>query len=367
MKTVRLSHSQANKYSDCQQSWYYHYVKRLRKRTTTSALLFGGLIDKAVEKYLETGNKDEALYVLKEQWKRQEINGVLRELFSCPDLVYSNTDFDKDLLQEEDWKELKELHGEDCYKEYLNVKKQKDIIGFDLLKREKKILFNNFNWLSMLRKGNLMFEKVLEVLDEEVEEVLSTQEKIELENEEGDGIIGYADFVVRLKGYDKPVILDLKTSSIDYQEDSVKTSQQLALYLTALSEQYEDTRYAGYLVLHKRIKKNKKKICSECGHDGTGARFKKCNNEIDGKRCNGEWNETITFEVKHQLIVDKISEHVTDMVMDNLMTITESIKTGKIVKNFQACMKPWGPCPYYSLCYEKKMDGLIELEEKKDG
>ena len=363
--TVRLSHSQANKFTDCSKSWYYHYVKRLRKRTTTSALLFGSLIDGAVEVYLDTGDIDKALLRLKESWKVQEINGVPRELFNCPDLVYSNSDFDKDLLEEEDWNELKEKYGDDAYSQYLSTMKQKDIIGFDLLKKEKKILINNFNWFSMLRKGNLMFKKVVEILDEEVEEVLGTQIKVELEDGEGNSIVGYTDFVVRLKGYDKPVILDLKTSSIDYEPDSVKTSQQLSLYLEGLSEDFENTRYAGYLVLHKRIQKHKKKVCKKCGFDGTGKRFKKCNNEIDGERCNGEWDEEITFTVKHQLIVDEISEHVSQMVLENMSHVAQRINNDAIVRNFGACKKPWGKCAYYDLCFSNKKDGLIELEEKE--
>ena len=364
MTKVRLSHSQANTFNSCNQAWYFHYRDRLRKKTITSALLFGSLIDVAVETYLETGSKEEGLKTLKEKWEMQEINNVPRELFSCTDLVYSNSDFDKDLLLEEDWTLLKELHGDDAHEEFKKVVKLKGGIGFQYLKKEQKIILNNFNWLSMLRKGNLMFDKVIQILDEQVTEVLGTQVKIELENDEEDSIIGYTDFIVRLKGYDKPVILDLKTSSITYEEDSVKTSQQLSIYLTALSEHYEDTRLAGYLVLHKRVKKNKTKICKTCGHDGSGGRFKTCNNEVDGSRCNGEWDEVIEFDINYQLIVDEITEHVTDMVMENMDAVANSIKSGVITRSFENCMKAWGPCQFRDLCYKKSMEGLITLEEK---
>ena len=94
----------------------------------------------------------------------------------------------------------------------------------------------------------------MDLIDANVEEVLGTQVPINLENEKGDSIVGFADFVVKWKGYDKPIVFDLKTSSIDYAENAVKVSPQLALYVHDLKDKFH-TRTAGFLVLKKRIKK----------------------------------------------------------------------------------------------------------------
>ncbi len=89
-----------------------------------------------------------------------------------------------------------------------------------------------------------------------ITEVLATQVKVELTNEDGDSIIGFADAVVKWKDYPHPIIVDIKTSSIDYEHDSVLTSPQLTLYVHDLSAKFDNTRSAGYIVLHKKIKEN---------------------------------------------------------------------------------------------------------------
>jgi len=359
--TVRLSHSQAMKYQDCSKAWEYHYVKKLRPITTSSALLFGTVLDAAVEEYLKTKDKDKAINVLNNLWSKQTINKVEESLYDCTKIVYSNADYDQELLHESDIDKLKGEYGDNVLEQVKSVYKQKTIVGFNFLKKDKKVLLNKANWFSMLRKGLLMLDKAIELIDENVEEVLATQVKVSLENGSGDSIIGYADFIVKWKGYDKPIVFDLKTSSIDYAEDSAKTSPQLSLYLHDLRDTY-NTNTVGFMVLHKRVKKNRLKICSECGHDGSSTRHKKCNAEVGGERCNGLFNEKVSFKIKYQIIIDEPSEIIEEIVMENMDNINKSIKSGIITRNLNACMKPWGPCPYMKLCMEKCNDGLTEVE-----
>lgn len=366
----KLSHSQANKFTDCAKSWEFHYVNRLRPLTTSSALLFGTALDDAVEVYLQTGDHEKAREMLDDRWFNGEINNEIEYLPTSPKLVYANSDYDKDLLMSDDIENLVQYYGDDVMERFNVVKKQKGVIGYSYLKKDDKILFNHVNWFSMYRKGILMLEKAMEVIDENVEDVICTQKKVEITNDDGDSIVGYIDFIVKWKDIPAPVLFDLKTSSIQYEEDSVKTSQQLSLYLHALAndEDLSDVyngRLAGYFVLHKRIKKNKVKLCIKCGHDGSGARFKTCNNEIDGSRCGGTWQETINAEVTHQLIVDEVPQRLENIVIENMDAVNQGIKTGIYPRNLQACVKPWGKCAYYDLCYSEKMDGLMELPEKE--
>lgn len=365
---VKLSHSQANKFQDCGKAWHYHYVKRIRPVTKSSALFFGNILDAAVEDYLNHKSKDQAVDVLTNSWERGEINGVEVNLFDCTEIVYANSDYDADLLTDHDWHSLESEYGEDVKDQIKNIYKQKKVIGFDYLKKSAKVLLNKANWFSMLRKGLLMLDKAIELIDENVEEVLGTQVKVDLQNGEGDSIIGYADFIVKWKGYKDPIVFDLKTSSIDYADDSAKTSAQLSLYLHDLRDTY-NTNTVGYMVLHKRVKKDRVKVCSVCGHDGSGSRHKTCNAEIEGVRCSGAWDEKVSLSIKHQIIIDEPDSVVENMVMENMDAITKGIKSEIVTRNLNACEKPWGMCPYYSLCYKEsslESAGLIEVPKEEE-
>ena len=353
----RLSHSQASKFNDCAKAWEFHYRQKLRPMYTSSALLFGGCLDKAVEVFLKTNDSGQAFDALKVQWEVQEINGKPENLFDSALIVYSNSDFDKDLLIDTEILDERYPHWRD---EFPSIVKQKDVIGFKFLKKEQKQLLNAVNWVSMYQKGKLMLGKAIELITANVTKMHDTQVKVSLANDQGDEIVGYADMVVDWKGYDEPVVMDLKTSSIDYQPTSVLTSPQLSLYVHDLSDKFK-TRSAGYLVLKKRLLKNKTKVCSVCGHDGSGKTHRTCPNEIDGKRCGGEWTETIKFDVDHQVIINKIPERTEEIVIENMDLVNESIKTGIFPRNFSACSKPWGLCQYADYCFHNKKDGLVEV------
>lgn len=371
-KTVRLSHSQATKYNDCSQAWENHYVKRIRPTTKSSALFFGNVLDEAIEDYLNNSNKEQAIDVLRTGWETVEINGKEEGMYGCTKVIYSNADYDAELLEPEDLATLQAEYGDDVLDQVKDIYKQKSVIGFTFLKESKKVLLNKANWFSMLRKGMLMLDRGIVLIDENVEEVLATQVKVNLENGEGDSIIGYADFVVKWKGYKNPIVFDLKTSSIEYAEDSAKLSPQLSLYLHDLRDTYK-TDTVGYMVLHKRVKKDRQKICSVCGFDGSKTRHRTCNAEVidpvekTATRCGGKWNEVVKFSIRDQIIIDTIEPTVEKMVMDNMDAVNLSIKSGIITKNLSACEKPWGLCPYYSLCFKDASITDAGLTEVKEG
>jgi hypothetical protein len=110
--------------------------------------------------------------------------------------------------------------------------------------------------------------------------------------------------------------------------------------------------------------KNRKKICSKCNHDGSGGRHKTCANEIEGKRCGGEWTETISPEVYVQFIIDEIPEQTENLVLENIADINTAIKTGHFTRNLSMCTNTYGgPCDYLFLCYKGKMDNLVKQGE----
>lgn len=357
----RLSHSSLSKYMDCPKSFELHYRKRLRSTTTTGALLFGSAIDKAAEALIK--GDPEYKNVFAWLWSAQEINGVKQALVKNPLVVYSNADYDADLLEDYD-KALLTEHNKDWEAELSKIYDRKEVIGYDGLKEEDKILLNFANWLSLLRKGHIMLESLKKDIVPKITEVLSTQEKISLKNDNGDEVIGYVDFVARWKDYPNPIVFDFKTSSREYSKDAVLVSPQLTLYVHALADKYK-TREAGFIVINKNIKKNKTKVCSKCAKDGTGQRHKTCDNIIEGKRCNAEWIETINPEAMIQVLINEIPEKTEDLVIENIEEVNNAIEKNVFIRNLSSCQKAWGPCTYKNLCWGKSSEGLVEVEERK--
>ena len=364
MKT-KLSYSQLSKYTVCAKSYQYHYIDKLRPNTTSAALLFGSALDSALNYVLTDDVDNKAEIQFENTFTYGEINGEKIYIPTSTQVVYANSDFDSDLLVEEDYKQVTEVLGEqygtnstrilENYKEVKDKKSKSGIRGDDLV-------FHNFlNWLSSRRKGLLMLKAYRKKVMPKLEKVHEVQKYVDLTNEQGDSIIGYVDLIADVKG-EGTVILDNKTSAREYAEDSVVTSPQLSLYLHALQDKYK-TRKAGYIVMRKGIIKNRTKVCSKCGYDGSGARHKTCSNVLDGVRCNGDWTETFDFDVFIQFIVNEIPEQTETIVLENSDTINEAIKAGLFPRNLNSCENYYGGrCVYFDLCYKNKPNGLIKKD-----
>lgn len=330
-----LSYSQLNKFKHCPESWRLHYQEKIRPIAIPSPLIFGSAIGKTFEYLLinyesTVINPEEFFNAL---WLHQEVNGVITNLKESIDVTYLKSDLDEELA--------------------------------------------STPWESLRAKAHLMIQAFQTDFLPLVTKVYSTEEKVELFSGD-DSNIGYADAVVELKGYDKPIIIDFKTSARKYDHNSVRESIQLGQYMYCLGEKY-NTDLAGYVVFLKNINKNRKKICKNCGFDGSGARFKTCNNEYvplnlnegDDKpiRCNGEWTETIHPTASVQIIIDTIPQQFQEEIVDEIGLINDSINTGIIERNLEGCENTgYGrPCEYFNLCHNNSMSGLVKLEKKNIG
>jgi hypothetical protein len=370
--SIRLSHSAVTRYTDCGKSYQYHYIDRLRADVQSSALLFGTAVDKAGEHYALTRNFTETMELFNKTWQTQNINGIDEDLRFLLNFTYSDKDLDTDLLKVEDWKELSatSIDDQDIEEALKEVIYNKSSMGYAGLTVEDKSLFNYANWLCLKRKGYLMLKEFKTIVDDNVEEVLGTQVKVDLINENGDSVIGYIDFVFKWKGIDKPVIFDLKTAGREYEDDAVKKSAQLSLYVYSVSANYQDTRTCGFIVLNKNINKNKKKKCSVCANDGSGGRHKTCDavsgQDAKGKdvRCNGEWIETIYPKAKSQILVAEVSEVLVTRVVENFDEVNKAIKAEVFPRNFANCVK-YGSikCSFYDKCHSNSDVGLVMKPE----
>lgn len=365
----KLSHSAVQKYGMCPKSYYYHYVERIRSIYQTGALAFGSALDSALNELLLPTGKLTAEEAFIKSFTTQYINGKETYLPTFEYLVYSNNDMDSELLGPEDLVMIKAiadkegLFSPDDLSHAMQIfgllKKQKQDSGFDSLNLKQKKFYNLMNWYALRAKGFLMLDAYREKVLPLIEKVRKVQIKVDLNNEDGDAITGFVDLVADIKGHGT-VILDNKTSAMEYDADAVVTSPQLSLYVHCLGEEFS-TRKGGFIVLKKNVMKNRKKKCSVCGHNGTGSRAKTCDNVINDKRCSGAWDEVISPEVDVQILIDEIPEQTESIVMENFLDVNDAIKQKHFTRNLHSCTNTYGGlCPYFHLCFKGKMIGLVK-------
>lgn len=358
----RISHSAVRLYSQCGKRYDLHYNKKLRPNVISGALLFGSAIDAALNDLLINKDIEKAKTVFLKAFEWQTINGVQTNLPKATNIVYAKTDYDSDLVG-------------DINSIYEPLSKKKQESGFDSLTQEEKTLYSNANWNSMCEKGLIMIDTYAREILPQINKVLAVQKNIALKNDAGDEIIAYVDLIVEWKD-GKRYILDNKTSTRDYDPDSASKSQQLLLYHHICKDEYKIDGGIGFIVLYKQIQKNRKKICSVCEFDGSGARHKTCNNEVSSdpykepsleswptKRCNGEWKQTIDPKARIEVILNQPKDVMENLVLDSMDGTNEAIKAGIFTPNLQACgdFNSDYRCPYYNLCHEGKDDSLVKV------
>lgn len=354
----KLSYSKADTYNICPKSYEFKYVDKIQSTTLSSALLFGSAFDEALNFLLTGASLKQAKQVFID--KLETFNGVYMP--TNENISYTLSDFDANIIGEVDRRKLVkalELDTEQINEVYASLKdRRKEIKG-----KEKKT-FNMLSWVSMLNKGLLMLDSYEKNVMPLITKVISVQEKVNITNQDGDQINGLVDLVAELKGHDGSIILDNKTASKKYKEDSVVTSGQLSLYTHILKSKYK-TRKAGYIVLDKKVNLNRIKICKTCGFNGGNKQHKTCFNTIEGKRCGGDWNETINPSIDVQIIIDEIPKETEKTVLENMDIINDKIKNKEFPKNEQSCSNYFGkPCDYYGLCHFGSMEGLVKSDKK---
>ncbi len=120
------------------------------------------------------------------------------------------------------------------------------------------------------------------------------------------------------------------------------------------------------MVFNKTVRKNRTKTCSSCGSNGTGKRHATCDAVIDGSRCHGEWDQTVTPEIIPQILIDDIAPETVEMVQEAFAQTEKLIEAGVFPRNLGACGKQFGkPCEFINLCWNGSMQGLRKRESKK--
>lgn len=364
-----LSHSSVKLYNECGRKYKLHYIEKWRSKITSGALLFGSAIDQALNNLLKTKDLEQSIRIFQESFTHQEINKVKTYLPEAINVAYSSRDFDGELLDNSD------LYDFDAFRTQLNLissksleeeinylKELKKENGFNSLSVEEKKLLNFGHWLSLRRKGLIMLRDYNKKIIPRIKEVLTIQKKNEIINEKQDKITLYLDFIVVWED-GKRYLLDNKTSSMEYEQDSPMKSQQLIIYYHSEKQEF-NLDGVGFVVLYKDIVKNRVKVCSKCEFDGSKSRHKTCPNEVTGSRCEGEWRETIFPEARIQPILNTVPEAAETLVIETFDEANEGIKKGAFGPNLSACgSTKTFLCPFYSKCWHGSDEDLIKLPE----
>lgn len=363
-----LSFSAITTYTTCGKKYELRYKQGLRSKYFHAALAFGSAIDISLNELLKTKNLQKANEVFEKNWTFQFVNKKYESLSQNENLVYAESDFDKELLKEDDTIDLENFlikndltFTSNPYLYYEDILTRKKEIGWDNLSNKERQFYNYANWLSLRQKGLIMLQSYVDKILPNIIEVLAVQKEQYLINSDGDKVIQYLDLIVKWKD-GRNILLDNKTSSRDYDEDSASKSPQLISYYSSSKEEYK-LDAVGFIVLKKQIVKNKVKICSQCSHNGTGQRHQKCDNIINSKRCNGEWKITIDPECFIQVIINDVHPNSEELVLSTFDEANEGIKKENFYKNLSACKN--GPiiCDYFKKCWYKDDSEIVKINE----
>jgi len=338
-KGIQLSHSASQKFLECGMKYKLHYINRIRPVKLGSALFFGGAVDEALNVLLESKKQivtydfDESVSVLQHamdefdtQWIKQLENPNI-EYFKSDIMVYTKKDDDGNYIKfeidpiildaKDDFLEFDpEVQDHNKFmQECFEILEKKDTLS-----EEDQALYNRIAWWSLYQKGLMLIEAYNNDILPQIHTVFDIQKKVELPDEHGNNLIGYIDAIVSfIDAPDKKVVLDNKTSSKPYKDDSVAESPQLTTYC-----EHEGLKTASYAVVEKTIRKREPRT-------------------------------------RTQLIIDKIPEKTFDKTFEEYDNVLEGIENEEFDKNYESgCFSFGRPCDYYAYCRSngKNMNGL---------
>lgn len=376
---MKISNTQRSLYLQCPRKYMYRYKKKMRPRDKGSALFFGSAFDAASDILINQRDLPQAKVKFTELWMAHEEN------LSCK---FSKTDLDVRLYEQSDLAKLTAAAGNlNVSKAWKDYQDHQDVV--ELVKDVKKLKEQSFtrdltleeerflhyaNILSMLRKGYLMLESFYLNIIPHITGVVGTQVKTEIQNGLGDEINGYIDLLCYMAGYILPsgrvlaaddlVVADVKTAGVTYWEklDDLNNSDQLDSYLVSPQVRaIQETNLVCYMAVSKQVSKDEKSFCKLCGNEKKST-HKKCNAEIDGKRCNGEWAEHVTYFCEAKIVIGERNVQEAGKMYEDYDHIVRGIKAEVFPRNREACEAYGSFCEYRSVCGQCLTPEQEELE-----
>ncbi len=340
-----MSYTSYNRFVTCPKSYQLHYIDKLRPVEEPSHFIFGRAVDVGINAMLLDNESPLAAC-------ERELRNLVVE-----NITFKSRDYDGELI---DPTTKTELLNQIKLLGYTGD----DVDGLVASLFEKDALSDNQCKVlalactaSMKALAALMLDAYKKHVLPEITKVYAVQRRETIKDANGKDIEVNLDVDCELRGHGR-VVLDNKTASRPYADDSVETSTQLALY-----SQLPGFQKAAYAVLPKTPDKKRHKICAACGNNGTGGRHKTCNAEPAGVRCNGDWIESIHPEIIPQLIIAEIPQRMKDITLEAVSETRIAIDAGAFPRNLNACDFQYGqPCPYRAFCRHGSTDGLKKGE-----
>lgn len=296
-----------NMYLSCPLCYKAHYIDKWRPKKVKSYFLFGSSLDTALNDLLINRDLDKSIALFKDTWNN-----------SCykTSIDYLKTDLDQELLDHYQMDEV-------VCPEYF----------------------------SLLLKGQLMIQAYHKEVLPKIKEVVAIQKPVKLVNKDGDEINGFLDAIVR-KTDDKLYLIDNKSSGSKYSNLAVKENNQLPLYHYIIKDEYSIEK-AGYIVMMKKINKNKVKECKSCGAFNNSS-HKTCSaellsgfgKELVKRRCSGQFNTTINPSCDIQFVMNKIEPEDEIRVLNDFDKALYGIKNQIFEKGPPS---KYGKCTYFDI------------------
>lgn len=265
MATVNLSYSSLTVYNFCSEKYRLQKIERIPEGVYGSSLLFGSAIDAALNRVLLLKkpllNAEEQATLGKTamecfEEKFAQFNGVVA--YETEAIAFTTKDCEIHVLNEQDLTNVYKYAKQQGLKISSIVQLHELVDELKSFRKDRKTIdtptlfvYNYLAWTCLKKKAALLIETYEKEIMPQIEEVKEIQVPIELLNDFGDRVPGFADAVVRFVGDKEYSVIDNKTSSKPYTENSVKESLQLAIYCEKLG-----FKNAAYIVLDKSIRKN---------------------------------------------------------------------------------------------------------------
>lgn len=321
----KLSHTSISKFLECGRKYRHYYIEKIRPIKTKSALVFGSCLDKGLNALHEGKDLNIAKDLFFGAWSK----------FDNDSTIYSKSDLDVELLK---------------FYKYHNLED---------------------SWYSLLLKGYLILEACKREVLPLIKKHLAIQKPVSFKNSEGDEVHGFLDLIIE-SHEGKIYLMDNKSSSVNYEADSPKKSQQIVLYYYIEKDEYKINE-GGFFVYKKKINMQRVKKCKSCGTINKSS-HKSCNEtRYDDMyltrppkeyRCNGEFEITYNPIAEVDFITNEISSEDEDRVINDIDKANEGIANKEFEPNFESCETKYGRCEYYNLCHGASMEGLKVVKKE---
>lgn len=333
---MKLSNSQLDTYNLCARKWRHRYIDKLYSPKISSPLFFGSALDEAFS-YLLLAKKEDltdaeldlqlnktVTDVFYEKMLTISHNKQTVELSQSPFADYYTSDFSPELMGIKQEALLQQLEPSYKLVDFLDFHLQckEQLAARKKLQGDDQILYNYMSWLSLVEKGKLMIDAYKTTIMPQISKVYDIQKDISIKNDDGDEIVGKIDFTASFT--DAPNvkhIVDNKTSSKPYEENSVETSQQLSVYCEA-----ESIPDAAYIVIEKKL-------------------FKRAP------------------QIRANIIKGKVSEETYKKTFDLMEKTCYSIQSQVYTQNWDSCFMFGRPCEYLQICKYNDYSNVVKLDK----